>query len=54
MTGAPAGFVERLSIGDRVRIGPNHACITAAAHNIYHVIDGGSEVVDEWDRVNGW
>ena len=43
-----------VSIGDKVRIGPNHACITAAAHNIYHVVDGGVAVVAEWDRVNGW
>jgi D-serine deaminase-like pyridoxal phosphate-dependent protein len=45
---------SRLSIGAKVRIGPNHACMTAAAHDRYYVVDGGTEVVAEWDRINGW
>jgi len=45
---------DKLAIGARVRIGPNHACITAAAHDRYYVVDGGTEVVAEWDRINGW
>ena len=49
---------ERLDIGGRVRIWPNHACMTAAAYDRYHVVDGdldgGGTVVDVWDRVNGW
>jgi len=45
---------ERFPIGAKVRIGPNHACITAAAHDRYYVVDGSSEVVAEWDRINGW
>lgn len=45
---------DDLSIGSKVRIAPNHACITAAAYDRYYVTDGGDEVVDEWDRVNGW
>ena len=44
----------QLTVGKRVRIGPNHACITAAAHDRYYVVDGGAEVVAVWDRVNGW
>lgn len=44
----------KLSVGERVRIGPNHACLTAAAHDRYYVVDGGKEVVAVWDRVNGW
>ena len=54
--GAATGGVsiDRIELGDRVRIGPNHACITAAAHDRYYVVDGGVEVVAEWDRVNGW
>lgn len=48
----PALF-ERLPVGSKVRILPNHACITAAAHDRYHVIEDG-RVVDEWDRINGW
>jgi D-serine deaminase-like pyridoxal phosphate-dependent protein len=42
-----------LTVGTRVRIGPNHACITAAAYDRYYVVEGG-EVVAEWDRINGW
>lgn len=45
---------EKLPVGTRVRILPNHACMTAAAYSGYHVVDGGLEVVDTWDRVNGW
>ena len=45
---------ERFPIGAKVRIGPNHACITAAAHDRYYVVDGSNEVVAEWDRINGW
>jgi D-serine deaminase-like pyridoxal phosphate-dependent protein len=44
---------ERLPVGAKVRILPNHACITAAAHAHYDVVDG-AEVVERWDRVNGW
>lgn len=45
---------EALPVGARVRILPNHACMTAAAYNGYHVVDGGLDVVDTWDRTNGW
>ena len=41
-------------IGARVRVAPNHTCMTAAAHRCYHVVDGGREVIAVWDRVNGW
>ncbi|PHK95936.1 alanine racemase [Pseudoroseomonas rhizosphaerae] len=40
--------------GELVRVAPNHACLTAAAFDRYHVVDGGREVVAVWDRVNGW
>ena len=41
-------------VGTRVRVLPNHACPTAAAHFRYHVVDGGRSVVAEWPRINGW
>lgn len=41
-------------IGGRVRILPNHACATAAAYDRYFVTNGGEEVADVWNRVNGW
>lgn len=50
---APLPF-DRLPIGARLRVLPNHSCLTAAAHDRYHVVDGGTEVIAVWDRVNGW
>ena len=52
----PAGEAdfERLPIGSQVRIAPNHACMTAAAHERYHVVEGGAEVLEVWERCNGW
>ncbi len=46
-------WFDRLPVGATVRILPNHACITAAAYEHYHVVEG-EHVVDRWDRVNGW
>jgi D-serine deaminase-like pyridoxal phosphate-dependent protein len=47
-----------LPVGSRVRVLPNHACITAAAYDRYYVVDsdldGGKSVVDVYDRINGW
>lgn len=47
-----------LPVGSRVRVWPNHACITAAAYDRYYVVDsdldGGRSVVDTYDRINGW
>lgn len=45
---------DRFPIGSRVRILPNHACPTAAAHDRYFVVTGTHEVIAEWPRVNGW
>ena len=41
-------------VGSTVRILPNHACATAVMHDRYHVVDGTTDVIDVWDRVNGW
>ena len=41
-------------VGTRLRVLPNHACLTAAAHDRYHVIDGLDEIVAVWPRMNGW
>lgn len=49
--------------GSRLRVLPNHVCMTGAMYDRYFVIDpaqssgrpgGGLEIVAEWDRVNGW
>jgi D-serine deaminase-like pyridoxal phosphate-dependent protein len=45
---------DDLPIDTRVRIAPNHACITSAAYDRYHVVDGGREILAEWGRGRGW
>jgi D-serine deaminase-like pyridoxal phosphate-dependent protein len=49
----PAMEVD-LPVGSKLRVAPNHTCMTAAAHDRYFVTEGGSEVVAVWPRVNGW
>jgi D-serine deaminase-like pyridoxal phosphate-dependent protein len=46
--------LSRFPIGRKLRILPNHADMTAAAYDTYHVVRGSPEVVDRWTRVNGW
>ena len=42
------GVVSRpLPVGSRVRILPNHSCLTAACFDEYHVVQG-EDVVDRW------
>ena len=49
-----ASWFERLPVGSRVRVYPNHACITAAGgYGAYDVQDGG-RTVGRWARVDGW
>ena len=43
-----------LPIGARLRIAPNHTCMTCAAHDRYYVTDDDDEIVAVWPRVNGW
>ena len=45
---------ERLPIGSRVRIMPNHVCMTAAMYDNYLIVDGTDAIVDVWERTNGW
>jgi D-serine deaminase-like pyridoxal phosphate-dependent protein len=45
---------EAFPLGRKVRILPNHACMTAAAHEAYWVTDGFGSVIERWERVNGW
>ncbi len=48
-----SGDLFDIPIGGHVRIAPNHACLTAAAHDRYFVVEG-DEVIAVWPRVNGW
>lgn len=50
-TGEPLPL-ERWPVGTKLRVWPNHACITAAMFDRYHVLEGG-RVVDEWPRLRG-
>jgi len=43
-----------LPVGAKLRIAPNHVCMTAAAHDRYFVVDGEQDVNAIWYRVNGW
>ena len=40
--------------GDLLRILPNHACATAAAHNKYHVVSKQNKEIKVWNRFGGW
>jgi D-serine deaminase-like pyridoxal phosphate-dependent protein len=46
-------WFERLPVGSLVRILPNHACLTCAGYEEYHVVRSAT-VVDRWTRINGW
>ncbi|KAI1150132.1 putative serine dehydratase domain-containing protein [Nemania diffusa] len=48
-----------LAPGQRVRVWPNHSCITGAGHPWYLIVDSRNqgredEIVDVWLRWNGW
>jgi len=43
----PADVAAGLAVGDKIRILPNHSCLTAAMFDRYDVVRGG-EVVDHW------
>jgi D-serine deaminase-like pyridoxal phosphate-dependent protein len=47
------GIVQRLPVGTRLRILPNHACATAAQFDRYQVVDAGGGV-QAWPRFGGW
>ena len=47
------GNVAHVPVGARLRIIPNHSCLTAAMYDRYHAIDGGA-VVGEWRPARGW
>jgi D-serine deaminase-like pyridoxal phosphate-dependent protein len=45
---------DRLPIGARVRILPNHVCMTAAAYDRMLVVENGCEVLETWGKTIGW
>ena len=40
-------------VGTKLRILPNHSCLTAAMYDAYQIVDRG-KVVDQWKPVRGW
>lgn len=40
-------------VGTRLRIVPNHSCLTAAMFDAYQIVDRG-KIVDQWKPVRGW
>ena len=50
------GKIESAShvpVGTRLRIIPNHSCLTAAMYDVAYVVRDG-EIIDEWHPVRGW
>lgn len=46
---------DQLPVGARVRVLPNHSCMTSAMYDCYHVVDGQNDkLVAVWPRTNGW
>lgn len=44
---------DDLPIGARIRVLPNHVCMTAAMYDAYNVVQN-NRVIDTWSRINGW
>ena len=47
-------MLPNIKPGDMLRILPNHACATAAAHDRYYVNDKITGEIEVWDKFNGW
>ncbi len=45
--------IAQLDLGARLRIIPNHSCLTAAMYDSYHVLENG-KISAQWRPVRGW
>jgi D-serine deaminase-like pyridoxal phosphate-dependent protein len=45
--------IAQFAIGTRLRIVPNHSCLTAAMYDVYQVLEQG-RIVAQWHPVRGW
>jgi len=45
---------DDLPIGAKVRVLPNHICLTAAPFDRYHVDRGDGLATVEWEKIRGW
>ncbi len=53
VSAAAGASVAGYPVGTRLRIVPNHSCLTAALFDRYQVIEG-QQVINEWKPVRGW
>ncbi|MDP9096547.1 MAG: hypothetical protein M3N26_08365, partial [Pseudomonadota bacterium] len=51
---ADPSVLDTFPVGSRLRVLPNHVCLTAAMYDRYLVVDGSDIVRDTWYRCNGW
>jgi len=49
----PSHSFEDYPVGRRLRVLPNHACMTAAAYESYNILEDGA-LGAVWGRCNGW
>jgi D-serine deaminase-like pyridoxal phosphate-dependent protein len=47
------GNVAHIPVGTRLRIVPNHSCLTAAMYDVYYAVEG-TNIVGEWRPARGW
>ena len=45
---------DRLPIGARLRILPNHVCMTAGSYDYLWVVGADGEIEERWDKAFGW
>ncbi|HEY0845087.1 MAG TPA: DSD1 family PLP-dependent enzyme, partial [Noviherbaspirillum sp.] len=45
---------DRFPIGSTLRILPNHACMTVAPYDAYHVLEPESQALVSWPKATGW
>lgn len=48
------GAGEKLKVGKKVRIWPQHSCIAGSGHGWYFIVDENDVVKDVWVRWRGW
>jgi D-serine deaminase-like pyridoxal phosphate-dependent protein len=51
--GTDADIANRLPVGTRLRILPNHACATGAQHPVYQALQPDG-TIETWPRLHGW
>lgn len=54
LTEKEKGKGEKLTVGQKVKIWPQHACIAGSGHGWYFVVDKKDIVQDVWVRWRGW